>query len=172
MTRDISIRSATVADVDTLAKILATAWRETYGGILPDALVAERSDLSNQMQYWQRQFATDAGIWLGELDGTPVGLALARGTPQISEVLESKPPRDLELKLCYTLQVSHGSGLAQALIDAAIGDRPAWLWTLDGNDRAEAFYGKHGFHREDPWFTRVWGEPFGEERYTDIRLVR
>lgn len=172
MTRDISIRPATVADVDSLSSILATAWRETYGGILPDALVAERSDPSNQSRYWKRQFATDAGIWLGELDGTPVGLALARETPQALESPQPGPPRDLELKLCYTLQISHGSGLSHALINAAIGDRPAWLWMLDGNDRAEAFYGKHGFHREDPWFTRVWGEPFGEARYTDIRLVR
>jgi ribosomal protein S18 acetylase RimI-like enzyme len=27
----------------------------------------------------------------------------------------------------------------------AIGDRPAYLWVLEGNDRAVAFYRRHGF---------------------------
>ena len=29
-----------------------------------------------------------------------------------------------------------------------IGDRPAYLWVLEGNDRAAAFYRRHGFTDE------------------------
>ncbi|QUY63225.1 GNAT family N-acetyltransferase [Gulosibacter molinativorax] len=168
MTRDIRIRPAIAADAETLARILANAWRETYGGILPEELVAKRADPDQQLTWWREQLAdpaTASGTWLGELDGEPAGLALARATPEDA-------PRPLELKLCYTFAASHGSGLSHALIEAAIGDRPAWLWMLHGNDRAEAFYRKHGFHREEPWDTREWGEAFGATRYTDIRLVR
>jgi hypothetical protein len=31
------------------------------------------------------------------------------------------------------------------LIAAAVGDRPAYLWVLDGNDRAMRFHRRHGF---------------------------
>lgn len=169
MTRDISIRPATPADLETVASILARTWRETYNGIVPDALVAERSNPAWQVDTWREHFADAgalAGTWLGSLDGEPAGVALVRETPG------EDAPRPLELKLCYTLAVAHGSGLGHALIDAAIADRPAWLWMFDGNDRAEAFYRKHGFQREEPWFTRSWGHLYDGGDYRDIRLVR
>jgi ribosomal protein S18 acetylase RimI-like enzyme len=39
----------------------------------------------------------------------------------------------------------YGTGVAQALMAEAIGDRAAYLWVVEGNDRAIAFYRKHGF---------------------------
>ena len=39
----------------------------------------------------------------------------------------------------------HGSGTGQALLDAAVGDRPAFLWTAEDNPRAQAFYRRNGF---------------------------
>jgi len=38
-----------------------------------------------------------------------------------------------------------GSGIAAALLRAAIGDAPAFLWVLEENPRARGFYAKMGF---------------------------
>ena len=35
-----------------------------------------------------------------------------------------------------------------ALLAVAVGDRAAYLWVLDGNARATAFYRRHGFADE------------------------
>lgn len=53
-----------------------------------------------------------------------------------------------ELEGIYALTRVHGSGVGQQLLDASIGDEPAYLWIPDGNDRAEAFYRRNGFRRD------------------------
>jgi len=40
------------------------------------------------------------------------------------------------------------SGVADALLAMTIGDAPAYLWVLTGNDRAQSFYRRHGFTPE------------------------
>jgi ribosomal protein S18 acetylase RimI-like enzyme len=35
--------------------------------------------------------------------------------------------------------------VGHALLTRAIGDAPAYLWMLKGNDRAQRFYERHGF---------------------------
>ena len=53
------------------------------------------------------------------------------------------PP--LELKTLYVAAGHHGRGVAAALVEAAIGTRPAHLWVFEQNPRARAFYRKQGF---------------------------
>ena len=43
------------------------------------------------------------------------------------------------------LRRAHGTGIADDLRAVAVGDRAAYLWVLEGNDRAQAFYQRHGF---------------------------
>jgi len=52
-------------------------------------------------------------------------------------------PRQLE-KL-YARPQALGTGVGQALLDAAVGDDAAYLWLVDGNTRAAAFYRRNGF---------------------------
>ena len=54
-------------------------------------------------------------------------------------------PGELELYSIYTLQRTHGTGLGDALLKAALGNFPAYLWVLEANARARAFYAKNGF---------------------------
>ena len=65
---------------------------------------------------------------------TPVGIALAHGNCLWAE-----------LDLIYVLACAHGSGAADMLVDAALGNGPASLWTARDNERAVAFYRKKGF---------------------------
>ena len=67
----------------------------------------------------------------------------------------------------YVLDAYHGMGVGQALLDAAIGDRPALVWALGGSPtRALAFYRRNGF---EPDGTEV---PFQHWNVPAIRLVR
>jgi len=49
----------------------------------------------------------------------------------------------------YVLQEVYGTGAGQRLLDATVGDAPACLWMLDDHPRAEAFYRRNSFQRDD-----------------------
>ena len=70
-------------------------------------------------------------------------------------------------RLLYLLAAHHGSGLGQRLLDAAIGDGPAFLWVAEDNPRARAFYSRNGFR----WDGLQRTEP-GFEDMAVVRLVR
>lgn len=65
---------------------------------------------------------------------TPVGIALIHGNRLRAE-----------LDLIYVLACAQGSGAADRLLDAALGNGPASLWTARNNARAVALYRKKGF---------------------------
>jgi len=78
---------------------------------------------------------------------------------------DREAPTPLELVQLYLLDVAKGSGLADALLGTAIGDAPAFLWTLSGNERAIAFYRRHGFELDGGVRHEVPGA-------SEVRLVR
>jgi GNAT superfamily N-acetyltransferase len=45
----------------------------------------------------------------------------------------------------YVRASSYRTGVGHALLEAATGGSPAYLWVLDGNVRAIGFYERHGF---------------------------
>jgi ribosomal protein S18 acetylase RimI-like enzyme len=69
--------------------------------------------------------------------------------PDIHRAVHIRPA--IELSKMYVLPAHHGSGVAAALMDAALSaaaDRGAgciWLGVNDKNLRAQRFYKKHGF---------------------------
>lgn len=54
-------------------------------------------------------------------------------------------PAAWELYSITTLARIHGSGVADDLLRAVVGDAAASLWVLRANGRARAFYRRHGF---------------------------
>ncbi|CAN5322619.1 GNAT family N-acetyltransferase [soil metagenome] len=69
----------------------------------------------------------------------------------VAAVVTARPTA--ELSKCYVLAGEHGSGVASELMSATIevarlrGSATIWLGVNDKNDRANRFYGKHGFER-------------------------
>ena len=57
-------------------------------------------------------------------------------------------PARRELEGIYLRKTAYGSGAGQLLLDAVVADAPAYLWMLDDNPRAEAFYRKNSFARD------------------------
>lgn len=78
---------------------------------------------------------------------------LVAGTPTDADVraaLTLTPT--VELSKCYVLAGHHGAGISDALMAASIEAAPAdaagiWLGVNQLNERAQRFYGRHGFRR-------------------------
>ena len=149
-----AIREANVQDVNGLARVHADVWASVFDGIATgmsddDAsspigsispatadFVAGTYDRS--LRHFTDVFAgkIPATVWLAIVDGQLAGFAEA----------EAKGPHEvrfLEVSLLYVLPEFHGRGVGSALLQRAIGDAPAYVWTRSG--LPQQFYEKHGF---------------------------
>jgi GNAT superfamily N-acetyltransferase len=135
-----TIARPTLDDLDEMGRVHVQVWREAYAGLMPDDYLAAL-DPTVGPQLWRERFGTSA--W--------VGWWLARDDDGIVAMTTSGPPRDddaptpLELYAINVLRRAHGTGLADDLMARAVGDRPSYLWVLEGNDRAIGFYRRHGY---------------------------
>ena len=135
------IKQAAFEQLRPAAQMLARAWRESFP--FDDVVFEQReSGVDDLAELWYQQGRQGAYFWVvvdSANDGDIVGVAQAK----VSD--DPAAPTPLELNLLYLLDVAKGSGIADRLLEIAIGDAPAHLWVLDGNDRAITFYQRHGF---------------------------
>ena len=170
------VRTATIADATRLAQLGASTFRETFEGentpvdmasylaeaFTPDRQAAEISDSSGVVLLAERPDAPGAEKLVGYAH-----LVSAPAPPAINSLAP------MELKRLYVTRSWQGKGVAQALMDAALGaarDRGAktlWLGVWERNLRAVAFYNNYGF-------ARVGEHTFvlGSDAQTDWLLVR
>lgn len=136
---EVQVRPAVLADAAGIAEVHVLAWRETYSRLL---VPGELDDLEVEprAQRWAALIAADdVEVWVATLGGRVIGWAsTGRGRGRDA-------PRALELEGIYVLAAHHGSAVGQHLLDAAIGDAPAFLWVADDKPRATAFYHRNGF---------------------------
>jgi ribosomal protein S18 acetylase RimI-like enzyme len=138
-----TIARPTLDDLDEMGRVHVQVWREAYAGVLPDDYLAGLDPTFGPAR-WRERFGTSPEVSWG----------IARDEEGIVGMATSGPPRDddaptpLELYAINILRRAYGTGLADELMAHVIGDRPTYLWVLEGNDRAAAFYRKHGFTDE------------------------
>lgn len=135
------IRQAGIADLPAATRMLAKAWRESYAGVVPDAVLdAREAGSGRQAERWALSASQGTYFWIVVDDsGEIVGVASAL------PARDDDPPAALELAMIYLLDVAKGSGIADRLLQVCVGDAPAYLWVLEENPRARSFYRKHGF---------------------------
>ncbi|MEV4953258.1 GNAT family N-acetyltransferase [Paenarthrobacter nitroguajacolicus] len=138
---DFTIRPATVDDAEAMALMHVQSWRESYAHLLPpEFFEKQEAALPDRIERYRAFIAAGHTRMLAhDPDGQLVGLGAA-GPGQ-----DEDGPYDRELYMLYTLERIHGRGVGQALVEALIGDGPAYLWVLDDNPRAQAFYRRNGF---------------------------
>lgn len=168
-----SIRPAAIADAPGIARVHWDSHQTTY--VEPGRISRERVEawtMADRVARWTANLAIAndvypapegfhrMAIWVAEVDGRVIGWA------NTSAGRDPDGPRDLELEGLYVLDAHHGIGVGQALLDAAIGDRPAYLWALADNPRAHAFYRRNGFVADG---TRKFDELW---QITEVRFVR
>ena len=157
------IRPAEPADVGALAEVRVASWRSAYADLMPAALLAAMS-AERSVEVFGRIVSAPAAeglLWVAATsDGSVVGYAL--GGP----ARDPQGPAAWELAMIYLLSSVQGSGVADELMLRAVGDRAAYLWVLQGNDRAIRFYRRLGFVDDGGRTTHA------ASGLTEIRLVR
>lgn len=158
----VTIRRGAPADAEAGAALHIACWREAYAGVVePEALAARTHDLAERIERW-RAFLTDRPpLWLAvHDDGELIGFSWA-GQGRDDDI-----DHELELFAIYVRAAHYGTGVGVQLLEAAIGDAPAYLWVFEANARARAFYARHGF---EPDGARKPEPSFHEP---EIRMVR
>lgn len=160
------IREARLGELDAAAAVRARCWRESFGGIVPPEVLDNAEAWAPQeAERWASEMITrGATYWIAlDADGEIVGVAHADAAS------EPDAPASLWLETLYVLDGAKGSGLAGALLHRAIGDElPAYLWVIEGNERAVAFYRHHGFEPDGVVRDITPGWPGGRT----LRMVR
>ncbi len=159
--RDV-VRRAHTGDAAALVSCRAACWREAYIGSISASVIEKRhGDMSLRVQRWRRILAGPARTWVAVDGGDVVGFS------------STGPPRDeqkrhlVELYALYARASRYGTGLADRLLEPALGDAPAFLWVLECNPRAQAYYAKAGFRADGT--VRIDDELGGVRQ---VRLVR
>jgi ribosomal protein S18 acetylase RimI-like enzyme len=156
-----TIARPTPDDLDEMGRVHVQVWREAYAGLMPDDYLAGLDPTFGPTR-WRERFGetADLGWWIARDDDGIVGMITA-GPPR-----DADAPVPFELYAINVLRRAHGTGLADELMSRAVGARPAYLWVLEGNDRAIAFYRRHGFSDEGG------RKPEPETDVVEIRMAR
>jgi GNAT superfamily N-acetyltransferase len=153
------VRPAEPDDAEAFAACHLACWREAYGTLWG----ADRFDGMNvQRLAARRRKEIESGLadhYLTEDGGEVIGIAIAGPTR------DEDPQTERELYAIYVREAHQGTGLADELLQAAIGDGPATLWTYRDNPRASAFYVHHDFIPNG-------AERTDSEGILEIRMVR
>lgn len=160
----LTVRAATPADADEIARVHVETWRAAYGELFP----VEAYDLEARRRWWRQVLAREprrgSATNVAETGGELVGFGSvgpARGEPDGVG----------ELYAIYVLPASWGTGAGRELILRceeslrAGGCEQAILWVLEGNERAERFYRLAGWTHDGG--RKV--EEFQGARVTEVR---
>jgi GNAT superfamily N-acetyltransferase len=159
----------TLADCDRVAEIRIRDWQTAYRGLMPQPYLDGLSVAEDAERRRERFRRSDGSVvnLVAEQDGELLGWA-AHGPYRNGEVRTS----DAELYAIYVDAGRFGGGIGHALLRESVrrcadaGYPRMFLWVLDGNTRARAFYERAGFHpdgAEEPF--EVDGVLVPEVRY-------
>ena len=135
----VDLRPATVDDAAAGARLHLACWREAYAPLVDPALLEAALDEERWTRRWREQIADGPTRLLAVHAGVPIGFVTC------GPARHRGAPLPFELYAVYVRAAWHGTGVAQALLDADLGDRSAYLWVLEGNTRARRFYERNGF---------------------------
>ncbi|WP_328701794.1 GNAT family N-acetyltransferase [Aestuariimicrobium ganziense] len=164
------IRQAGLDDLPALAAVKALAWRQAYD--FDEAVFVRQDELAARAaESWQQRARQGSYFWavvdtqtIDPVSGQPSFVGIAHACA----ARDDDAPQPLELAMIYLLEVAKGSGIADRLLEICIGDAPAYLWVLEGNERAISFYRRHGFEL-DGAAQPLSGELSG---HREVRMVR
>lgn len=156
------IRRAGAADAAAIARIQVQSWRETYGGIVPQAYLDQLSAGREERQ-WRRGLGTGGWAFVAEWESQVVGFA-SGGL--------SRARRDItgELFVLYLLRGFHRRGVGRALFDAChyelarCGHHGLLVWVLADNP-ARGFYERLGGVEAGESHVQVGGARLREVAY-------
>ncbi|GAB7191796.1 GNAT family N-acetyltransferase [Kineococcus sp. NUM-3379] len=144
MVPNVTVRRAVAADAPQMARVHVASWRQTYRGLMPDAVLDDPELLPARERFWTGALTDERfggnRVAVAELDGTVIGIAMS------GPAEDTDATWGAQLYVLYVDATHHGRGAGPALLDAVLDPAaPAALWVADPNPRAQAFYRRHGF---------------------------
>lgn len=142
----ITIRAAQADDLPQIARLHVASWRESYRGILPEA-VMQGLDAGSRETMWRQAMADGSGrrdLVLAERFAKSVGETI--GFASCGEAWDATLGVDGEIEAVYVLNRFQYRGIGTRLMGAlgsamtARGMRSAGLWVARDNLAAVAFY--------------------------------
>lgn len=163
VTERYELRPLVPGDAEKLATLHVAIWRDTYAGLMPQEKL-DQLDPAQSAQKWRAVLTSDSPPRvLGAFDRRSGHLV---GWICVGEARDDDAPAPVELQVLNIDKHHQGTGLAQELLRRELPDREAaYLWVVDGNMRAQAFYRKHGFELDGAG----QDDPSGSH---DLRMVR
>jgi ribosomal protein S18 acetylase RimI-like enzyme len=143
----LTLRPATAADATLIAAMHTTSWQATYRGLLPGAFL--EGEVGEERAAWWRARMEAPGsdrrlVLIAELDEkTPVGFVCVEHHPD--------SPWGVLLDNLHALPEHQGIGVGKRLMQAAQawararGETQLYLYVLEGNAPAIAFYERQGW---------------------------
>ncbi|MGZ4447529.1 MAG: N-acetyltransferase family protein [Nocardioides sp.] len=157
----VAIRPGTPDDAERLTRLHLDCWDDAYTGLVPQHLLdARRQDVPARVARWRSILSGPHGTLVADAGDDLVGFASA------GPGRDAEPPPGVtaELWALYVRAGRWGTGVGHRLLTASLGDAPAYLWVLAGNERAEAFYRRQGFVAD--------GAVTEEDEGRHVRMVR
>lgn len=161
MNQNIQLRTAWANDAEAIAQLDAASWRHAYRGALSDEYLAG-DVVADRRRLWTGRLgqSRDAQqVLVAERDGTLLGFACT--------YLDEDERWGALLDNIHVARHLHRSGLGTRLLASVAGrcvrHAPAcglYLWVLQGNVAAQAFYRKHGAQNVG---TDTWDAPGGTQ---------
>lgn len=154
-----TVRVAGSTDAPAFAACHLACWQEAFGDLWGSERFAEWDVDQMTRQRVKQMTQPSVTHVLGEADGEVIAVAICGPSR------DDDAPTGDELYASYVRTAFQGSGVANDLLAATIGDRPASLWVYRDNPRATAFYVNHGFIPDG-------SERTDSEGILEIRMVR
>ena len=133
------IRAATPADAEPIARVHVQAWRESYRGLMPDALLAALS-INRSARMWTEVLASEAIVHVVEAPTGVVGFGSAGAAR--SALLGATG----EITALYLFDHVKRRGIGRTLFTSLMralagrGHTSAGLWVLIDNHGTRRFY--------------------------------
>lgn len=162
---DVTIRPATTADAEAIARVDIASWRGAYSEILSDSYLSSL-DVSERAGRWNAAVAArDVTVLVAEDESGTVGFTSVGPSRD-----EDAEPGDREIYAIYLHPRAWGTGVARDLmrtvLDGLTPGTVVTLWILKGNERAQHFYRRHGFqHDGTERIDDIGGQPVTQLRF-------
>ena len=159
-----TIRDATVADAEPLARVQVASWRDAFRGILPDEYLDEAVSVDERIEDWRDFLA------VLEADRFVLVAEDERGVVAFADAGRVGDERG-ELFALHVRPDRRGEGLGKTLLEAVVERfsaaeyRDAELWVLTDNVRARRFYEREGWSLEGSTKAALPGTTVEEIRY-------
>lgn len=142
------IREAVVDDAEEVAGVHVRSWQAAYRGLI-DQKILDGLSIADRAVSWRgfvvEPLPTTLALLVAVRDGTVVGWT------SFGSGRDEDGRGDGEVYGIYADPAAWSTGIGHALLAAAearladAGHTRAYLWVLDGNDRADSFYSRHGW---------------------------